>query len=246
MAKRFLRRIERVRFTAIPSHARRMPFVPAGVVTGIGSLPLMSMTSAVRSVAEFSPEVPFWPQLPRLSERESVIGQGLGIVADHIEPRKEGYGYQVKEGRIDSVLEILFAADPEGTRLTLVHSGIPDGQGETYHEGWQSKYFAPMREHFAKTKPAKAARAAPAKAPKKAPSGPGLAKAPKKTASKPAKSKPPMAPKKAAVRAKPVKKSAKPAKAKKTASAKKPVKTAKKAAKAVKRAPKKAPRKNKK
>jgi uncharacterized protein YndB with AHSA1/START domain len=150
------------------------------------------------------------------------------------------------EGAPDSVLEILFAADPEGTRLTLVHSGIPDGQGETYHEGWQSKYFAPMREHFAKTKPAKAARAAPAKAPKKAPSGPGLAKAPKKTASKPAKSKRPVAPKKAAVRAKPVKKSAKPAKAKKTASAKKPVKTAKKAAKAVKRAPKKGPRKNKK
>ena len=81
-----------------------MPFVPAGVVTGIGSLPLMSMASALRSVAEFSPEVPFWPQLPRLSERESVIGQGLGIVGDHIEPRNEGYGYQVQEGRIDSVL----------------------------------------------------------------------------------------------------------------------------------------------
>jgi hypothetical protein len=92
-----------------------MPFVPAGVVTGIGSLPLMSMTSAVRSVAEFSPEVPFWPQLPRLSEQESVIGQGLGIVADHIEPRKEGYGYQVKEGRIDSALEILHRSNGELT-----------------------------------------------------------------------------------------------------------------------------------
>ena len=104
-----------MRFTAIPSHARRMPFVPAGAATGIGSLPLLSMTSAVRSVAEFSPEVPFWPQLPRLSEREGVIGQGLGIVADHIEPRKEGYGYQVKESRIDSVLEILHRSDGELT-----------------------------------------------------------------------------------------------------------------------------------
>jgi hypothetical protein len=92
-----------------------MPFVPAGVVTGIGSLPLMSMASALRSVAEFSPEVPFWPQLPRLSERESVIGQGLGIVGDHIEPRNEGYGYQVKEGRIDSVLEILHRSNGELT-----------------------------------------------------------------------------------------------------------------------------------
>jgi hypothetical protein len=84
-----------------------MPFTAAGAVTGIGSLPLTSVRSAIQVVAEFSPEVPFWPQLPQLSERESVVGQGLGIVADLIEPRNEGYGYQVKEGRIDSLLEIL-------------------------------------------------------------------------------------------------------------------------------------------
>lgn len=84
-----------------------MTFVPAGAVTGIGSLPLTSVASAIQSVAKFSPEVPFWPQLPQLSERERAIGQGLGVVADLIEPRKEGYGYRVKEGRIDSLLEIL-------------------------------------------------------------------------------------------------------------------------------------------
>lgn len=84
-----------------------MPFTPAGAVTGIGSLPLTSVTSAIQSIAEFSPEIPFWPQLPRLSERETVIGQGLGAVADLIEPRNEGYGYQVREGKIDSLLENL-------------------------------------------------------------------------------------------------------------------------------------------
>jgi len=57
--------------------------------------------------------VPVWPQLPRLSERESVIGQGLGIVADMIEPRNEGYGYQGKKGQIDSVLEILHRSSGE-------------------------------------------------------------------------------------------------------------------------------------
>jgi hypothetical protein len=92
-----------------------MPFVPAGAVTGIGSLPLTSVTSAIYSVAEFSPEVPFWPQLPRLSNRESVIGQGLGRVADLIEPRNEGYGYQVKQGRIDLLLEILHRSSGELT-----------------------------------------------------------------------------------------------------------------------------------
>ena len=91
----------------------RMPFVPAGAVTGVGSLPLMSAASAIQAVAEFSAEVPFWPQLPQLSERESIIGQGLGIVADHVEPRSEGYGYQVKEGHIDSVLEALHRSDGE-------------------------------------------------------------------------------------------------------------------------------------
>jgi hypothetical protein len=92
-----------------------MPFIPAGAVTGIGSLPVTSVALAIRSVAEFSPEIPFWPQLPRLSERESAVGQGLGILADLIEPRNEGYGYQVKEGRIDSVLKILHRSTGELT-----------------------------------------------------------------------------------------------------------------------------------
>ena len=92
-----------------------MPFVAAGAVTGIGSLPLTSITSAIRSVAEFSGEVPFWPQPPQLSERENIVGQGLAIVEDLIEPRNEGYGYQVKEGRLDSVLETLHRSSGELT-----------------------------------------------------------------------------------------------------------------------------------
>jgi len=92
-----------------------MPFVAAGAVTGIGSLPLTSATSAIRSVAEFSPEVPFWPQLPQLSQQESIVGQGLGIVENLIESRNEGYGYQVKEGELDSVLEILHRSSGELT-----------------------------------------------------------------------------------------------------------------------------------
>ncbi len=88
-------------------HTVRRPFVSAGAVTGIGSLPLISVSSAIQAVSQFSPEVPFWPQLPQLSLSESAIGQGLGCLAGLIEPRKEGYGYQVKSGQIDSVLEAL-------------------------------------------------------------------------------------------------------------------------------------------
>jgi hypothetical protein len=96
-----------------------MPFLAAGAVTGIGSLPLTSITSAVRSVAKFSPEIPFWPQLPQLSERESIVGQGLGIVENLIEPRNEGYGYQVREGQLDSVLEGFHRSSGE---LTLANA----------------------------------------------------------------------------------------------------------------------------
>jgi hypothetical protein len=92
-----------------------MPFVAAGAVTGIGSLPLTSIALAIQSVVEFSPEIPFWPQLPQLSERESIVGQGLGVVQELIEPRNEGYGYQVKEGRLNSVLEILHRSSGELT-----------------------------------------------------------------------------------------------------------------------------------
>src|SRR5258708_23903443 len=100
-----------------------MPLVAAGAVTGIGSLPLTSITSAVRSVAEFSPEVPFWPQLPQLSERESIVGQSLAIVENLIEPREEGYGYQVKAGQLDSVLEILHRSTGELTSANAAGFG---------------------------------------------------------------------------------------------------------------------------
>ena len=109
--------------TAMRSHTSRMPFVAAGAVTGIGSLPLTSITSAVRSVAEFSPEVPFWPQLPQRSERESIVGQGLGLIQDLIEPRNEGYGYQVKGGHLDSVLELLHRSSGELTSANAAGFG---------------------------------------------------------------------------------------------------------------------------
>ncbi|GAC1693713.1 MAG: methionine synthase [Terriglobales bacterium] len=110
-----MRRNESVQPAVISPHTHRTPFLAAGAVTGIGSLPITSITSAIRLVAKFSPEVPFWPQLPQLSERESIVGQGLGVLGELIEPRDEGYGYQVKEGRLNSVLEVLHRSNGELT-----------------------------------------------------------------------------------------------------------------------------------
>jgi hypothetical protein len=114
---------EKKRFATIPTHTNRLPFTPAGAVTGIGSLPLTSALSAIQAVADYSPEVPFWPQLPQLSKQERVIGQGLGIIADLIEPRNDGYGYQVKEGQIDSLLEVLHRSVGDLTPTNAVGFG---------------------------------------------------------------------------------------------------------------------------
>lgn len=47
----------------------------------------------------------------------------------------------------DSRIEILFESVPDGTKLTLTHTDIPEGQPD-YEEGWEDFYFRPMREYF--------------------------------------------------------------------------------------------------
>jgi activator of HSP90 ATPase len=48
----------------------------------------------------------------------------------------------------DSQIEVLFDEVPEGTRITLIHTDIPEGQGEEYRQGWIDFYFTPMKEYF--------------------------------------------------------------------------------------------------
>ena len=54
-------------------------------------------------------------------------------------------------GSPDSRLEVLFDDARTGTRITLMHSEIPQGQAEQYKAGWREYYFAPMREYYAKS-----------------------------------------------------------------------------------------------
>ena len=53
----------------------------------------------------------------------------------------------------DSHVEILLEEIASGealattmTRLTLIHTDIPEGQAESYKQGWEDFYFKPMRE----------------------------------------------------------------------------------------------------
>lgn len=50
----------------------------------------------------------------------------------------------------DSLVQLSFEKVKAGTRLTLTHSGIPKGQVQSYRQGWNDFYFAPMKEYFAK------------------------------------------------------------------------------------------------
>ena len=49
----------------------------------------------------------------------------------------------------DSLLEILFEPEGEGTKVTIRHSKLPD-HGMQYLQGWRDAYFTPMKEHFGK------------------------------------------------------------------------------------------------
>ena len=114
----------------------------------------------------------------------------------------------------DSKVLVLFEGEGGHTRVTIVHTDIPEGQAKKYETGWIEHYVDPMLAHFS-------ASAAPAV--KRAP----VTKSSAKTASakKPAAKKP--AAKKSAAKKSPAKKS--PAKKSTKRSAKRPVKgTAKK------------------
>jgi uncharacterized protein YndB with AHSA1/START domain len=53
----------------------------------------------------------------------------------------------------DARVELHFEALGGSTRLTVLHTDIPEGQGAKYREDWNEKYFAPMRNFFSKYLP---------------------------------------------------------------------------------------------
>ncbi|MBK8170290.1 MAG: SRPBCC domain-containing protein [Sandaracinaceae bacterium] len=47
-----------------------------------------------------------------------------------------------------SRLEVLFEKNGGGTKVTILHSEIPGGQGAEYKRGWVDYYFTPMKTYF--------------------------------------------------------------------------------------------------
>lgn len=146
------------------------------------------------------------------------------------------------EGAPDSRLEIHLSIAGGATRLTLVHSDLPESQGKALEKGWEEYYFAPMRAWFAAKAAARAAAHAglPAPgAPAPNPAGrPGSSAKMVRKAAKPA-------PKAAAAPAKAARPDPRKAAAKKTVAKAKPAakKVAKKAKPAAKKVAKVKPKK---
>jgi uncharacterized protein YndB with AHSA1/START domain len=60
----------------------------------------------------------------------------------------------------DSRLEIQFESAEGATRVTILHSLLPEGQGERYKKAWTDRYFHPMRGYFGRLAQALGARPA--------------------------------------------------------------------------------------
>jgi uncharacterized protein YndB with AHSA1/START domain len=68
----------------------------------------------------------------------------------------------------DSIIAVTLEGVDGGTLLTLAHSNVPDEQTSYEQGGWQTHYFAPMIDYFAKQRRAQPGRTAQPAAPKAA------------------------------------------------------------------------------
>jgi hypothetical protein len=73
-------------------------WLPMGAVTGIGSLPCTDAWEALQLIAEWCPEIPFWPQLPCRAAQEGMVEQALGSGAACFLPCQQDYGYDLRHG----------------------------------------------------------------------------------------------------------------------------------------------------
>jgi activator of HSP90 ATPase len=52
----------------------------------------------------------------------------------------------------DSRLEILFEKHNSGTKVTFIHTQLPNGEEKKYEKGWKDQYLKPMKKFFKKSK----------------------------------------------------------------------------------------------
>lgn len=74
-----------------------------------------------------------------------------GKIVELEEDRKIVQAWSTTEWPADqppSKVEIRLEPDGDETRLTLVHSEVPESQAESYRQGWIDYYWSPLQQYF--------------------------------------------------------------------------------------------------
>jgi len=48
----------------------------------------------------------------------------------------------------DSTLEVRLQKVDKGTKVSIIHTGLPDNSGSEYKKGWRDNYLKPMKSYF--------------------------------------------------------------------------------------------------
>lgn len=79
-------------------------------------------------------------------------GYCYGINVELIEGKKIVQTWQANDWQKDETSKVtfIFAKNGKGTKLTFVHSGVPDSQVESIKKGWIDFYWTPLKAFFNK------------------------------------------------------------------------------------------------
>ncbi|MBI9071223.1 MAG: SRPBCC domain-containing protein [Melioribacteraceae bacterium] len=75
-----------------------------------------------------------------------------GKVLEIIRNRKITHSWnsaEFPEGSEESKVEVSFEAVADSTKMTIVHSNLPEGEGKKIRKEWRDKYFTKMKKYFA-------------------------------------------------------------------------------------------------
>jgi len=93
------------------THAFASLFHGTGAVSGVGSLPFLAVAPAIEFIARWCPDVPFWPQLRRMSPREAMIPQTFGMHMRHLTALRGEHGFGITADRVGRFFETLERAN---------------------------------------------------------------------------------------------------------------------------------------
>ena len=82
-----------------------------GAVTGVGSLPFPATEPALEFIARWCPQVPFWPQLRRMSPREAMLPQTFGAHMRHLTPLRGEYSFGISADRASRFFDAIEKGD---------------------------------------------------------------------------------------------------------------------------------------